>query len=108
MKRRAAEQEVKWKTAESKSLSAIGDLEVQKNKEESEVDKAELAWRLAKIDVEKYRKREYQVELDKKQGAVALAKKELKDAEDNLSFTRNLVKKGFMPFEQVRIQELTV
>jgi RND family efflux transporter MFP subunit len=108
LKRRAAEQEVKWKTAESKSLSAVGDLEVQKNKEESEIDKAELAWRLAKIDVEKYQKREYQVELDKKQGAVALAKKELKDAEDNLTFTRNLVKKGFMPFEQIRIQELAV
>jgi HlyD family secretion protein len=108
LKRRAAEQEVKWKTAEAKSWAAIGDLEVQTHKEQSEIDKAELAWQLAKIDVEKYRKREYQVELDKKQGAVALAKKELKDAEDNLTFTRNLVKKGFVPFEQVRVQELAV
>ena len=108
LKRRASEQEVKWKTAESKALSAASDLEVQRNKEETEVDKAELAWKLAKIDVEKYQKREYQVELDKKQGAVALAKKELKDAEDNLTFTRNLVKKGFAAFEQIRVQELAV
>lgn len=108
LKRRAAEQEVKWKTAESKSLSAASDLEVQRNKEETETDKAELAWKLAVIDVEKYEKREYQVEQDKKQGAVALAKKELKDAEDNLTFTRNLVKKGFAAFEQIRVQELAV
>jgi RND family efflux transporter MFP subunit len=108
LKRRASEQEVKWKTAESKALSAESDLEVQRNKEETEVDKAELLWKLAKIDVEKYQRREYQVELDKKQGAIALAKKELKDAEDNLVFTRNLVKKGFAAFEQIRVQELAV
>lgn len=108
LKRRAAEQEVKWKTAEAKSLAAIGDLEVQKNKEEGDIEKAELVWQLAKIDVEKYQKREYQVELDKKQGAVALAKKELKDAEETLTFTRGLVKKGFVPFEQIRVQELAV
>ncbi|HKA05607.1 MAG TPA: HlyD family efflux transporter periplasmic adaptor subunit, partial [Gemmataceae bacterium] len=101
-------QEVKWKAAEAKMHAAKGDLAVQKNKELSEIDKAELALTLAKIDLEKYEKREYQVELDKRQGAVGLAKKELKEAEDNLEFTRNLVKKGFLPYEQIRVQELAV
>jgi RND family efflux transporter MFP subunit len=103
-----AQQEVKWKAAEAKMHAAKGDLAVQKNKELSEIDKAELALTLAKIDLEKYQKREYQVELDKRQGAVGLAKKELKEAEDNLDFTRNLVKKGFLPYEQIRVQELAV
>lgn len=102
------QQHVKWKTAEGKAASARGDLKVQKNKEESEIDKARLAWDLAKIALEKYEKREYQVELNKKQGAVGLAKKELKEAEDNLEFTKNLVRKGFLPLEQLRVQELMV
>ena len=108
LKRRAAEQEVKWKNADSKAASAAGDYEVQRNKEESETEKAELVWKLAKIDVEKYKKREYQVELDKRQGAIAVAKKKLKDAEDKLVFTRSMVKRGFTPFEQIRSEELAV
>jgi multidrug efflux pump subunit AcrA (membrane-fusion protein) len=108
LKRRAAEQEVKWKNAEAKSLSAAGDLEVQKNKEESEIDKAELAWEMAKISFEKYKQREYQALLNKQKGVLGLKKKELKEAEDNLDFTRGLVKKGFAPYEQIRVQELMV
>lgn len=108
LKRRAAEQEVKWKTAEAKSLAAAGDLEVQKNKEESEIDKAELALDLAKIDLKKYENREYLALLSKQQGVLGLKKKELKEAEENLVFTRGLVKKGFAPYEQIRIQELAV
>jgi HlyD family secretion protein len=108
LKNKYAEQQVKWKTADGKAKGAAGDLEVQTNKEQSEIDKGELAWTLAKIDLEQYEKRGYQVELDKREGAVGVAKKELKEADDNLEFTRNLVKKGFMPLEQIRIQELTV
>lgn len=108
LKNKFAEQQVKWKTADGKAKGAAGDLEVQTNKEQSEIEKGELAWKLAKIDKEQYEKRGYQVELDKREGAVGVAKKELKEADDNLEFTRNLVKKGFMPLEQIRIQELTV
>lgn len=103
-----SEQEVKWKTAESKAKAARGDLAVQRNKAQSEIDKADLAHLLAEIDLEKYKKREYDVALENKQGKVGLAKKELKESQDNLEFTRNLVKKGFLPLEQVRIQELGV
>jgi len=35
-------------------------------------------------------------------------KKELKEAEDDLEFTRGLVKKGFVPLDQLRIKELQV
>ena len=107
LKCRAAEQEVKWKTAEAKSLSAVGDLEVQKNKEQSEYDKAELAWELAKIDLEKYENRRLPGRSTSLRGTRA-QKKDLKEAEDKLDFTRALVKKGFAPLEQIRIQELEV
>jgi RND family efflux transporter MFP subunit len=103
-----AQQEVRWKTAEGKMHAARGDLKVQRNKEQSEIDKARLAWDLAKIDLEKYEKREYQALFNKQQGMVGLAKKELKEAEENLDFTKGMVKKGFLPLEQLRIQELVV
>ncbi|HEX3146456.1 MAG TPA: hypothetical protein VHR66_00035, partial [Gemmataceae bacterium] len=76
-------QEVKWKTAEGKWKSALGDLAVQKNKEQSEIEKGELAWELAKIDLDKYEKRDYDALLSKQQGQLGLNKKELKEAEDN-------------------------
>jgi RND family efflux transporter MFP subunit len=102
------EQEVKWEQAVGKVKTAQGELEVQKNKAESEIAKALLALTLAQIDYESYEEGEYQVELDKRKGTVELGKKELKEAEDSLEFTRGLVKKGFAQLEQMRVLELTV
>jgi RND family efflux transporter MFP subunit len=102
------QQKVKWKTAEGKWKSALGDLAVQQNKEESEIEKAELALELARIDLKKYEQSDYDAALSKQQGQLALNKKELKEAEDSLEFTRGLVKKGFAPLDQLRIQELAV
>lgn len=101
------EQEVKWEQAEGKEKAAVSELEVQKNKAESEIAKAELARTLADIDLEAYREGEYKVELDKRKGALEIARKELREAEDNLAFTRGMVKKGFSQLEQVRVMELT-
>lgn len=101
------EQEVKWEQAEGKVKAAASELEVQRNKAESEIAKAELARTLAEIDLESYQEGEYQVELDKRKGTLEIGKKELKEAEDNLEFTRGMVKKGFAQLEQVRVMELT-
>jgi RND family efflux transporter MFP subunit len=100
------EQEVKWEQAEGKVKSSVSELEVQKNKAESEIAKAQLALTLAKLDYESYEEGEYQVEVDKRKGTLELGKKELKEAEDNLDFTRDLVKKGFAQLEQIRVMEL--
>ncbi len=108
LQKRFADQEIRWKSADGRAKAAIGDYEVQKNRELSEIDKAELALDLAKITLEKYQQREFAVALENKQGKVGLGRKELKEAEDNLDFTRSLVKKGFLPLEQVRVQELAV
>jgi RND family efflux transporter MFP subunit len=102
------EQEVKWETAEGKVKTAESELEVQKNKAESEIAKAELALTLATIDYGSYEEGEYQVELDKRKGTLELGRKELKEAEDNLIFTRSLVQKGFSQLEQIRVMELNV
>jgi RND family efflux transporter MFP subunit len=99
-------QQVEWEQAENRVKAAESELEVQKNKAESEIAKADLALTLAEIDHESYEKGEYQVELDKRKGQLEIAKKELKEAEENLAFTRTLVKRGFAQLEQIRPLEL--
>jgi RND family efflux transporter MFP subunit len=101
------EQEVKSEQAGGKVKTATGELEVQRNKAESEIAKADLALTLARIDYDSYEEGEFQVELDKRRGALELAKKELKEAEDTLDFTRGMVKKGLTQLEQLRVMELT-
>lgn len=104
------EQEVKWEQAVGKVKTVASDLEVARNKAEGEIAKAELALALADIDLKAYEdsEGEYKVELDKKEAAMKLAKKEEKEAEDNLTFTRGMVKKGFAQLEQIRALELTL
>lgn len=102
------EQEVKWETAEGKLKAAVSELEVQKNKAEGEIAKAELTLTLAKLDKEAYQKGEYLALEDKSKSALELGKKDLKEAEDGLDFSRGMVRKGFYQQEQLRSKELFV
>lgn len=99
-------QEVKCEQAEGKIKTAQGDLEVQKNKADSEIAKADLAKTLADLDLDSYQRGEYKVERDKRQGALEKAKKDLKEADDALEFNRSLVKKGLAQPLQLRALEL--
>jgi HlyD family secretion protein len=101
-------QDVKCEQAAGKIKTAQGELEVQKNKADSEVAKADLAWTLAKLDNESYLKGEYGVELDKRDGALQKANKEKKEAEDALKFSETLVRKGLAQPQQLRALELNV
>jgi RND family efflux transporter MFP subunit len=103
-----AEQEIKLKQAEGKAKTAKGELEVQKNKAESEVAQKELALQLAELDKTKYLEGEYKVELEDKQGAIKLAERDLKEAEEKLEHYRAFVKKGFGTPEQLRLKETDV
>ncbi|MBX9579976.1 MAG: efflux RND transporter periplasmic adaptor subunit [Gemmataceae bacterium] len=102
------EQEVKWETAEGKLKAAASELEVQKNKAEGEIAKAKLTLTLAKLDQEAYEKGEFLALLDSKKSTLELGKKDLKEAQDGLEFSRGMVKKGFYQQEQLRAKELFV
>src|SRR5262249_36634749 len=108
LKRTLAEQEVKFNTAQGKYEQALQEHEVQKNKAESENAKAQLALKLAVLDLEKYVKGEYLADLDEKKGAIKLAEKELQDADEKLKHYQTFVKKGFGTPEQLRLKELEV
>lgn len=101
-------QQVKWEQAVGKAKTTESELEVQKNKAESEIAKADLAYTLAKIDFDSYQEGEYLVEHAKRSSALDLGRKELKEAEDNLEFTRSMVKKGLQQAEQLRAMDLNL
>jgi RND family efflux transporter MFP subunit len=108
IRRAVSEQEIKFKTADGKARAAKEELDVQKNKAESEIAKAELALALAKLDREKYLDGDFKVEEDEKKAAINLAERELKEAEEKLEGFRTFVKKGFGTPEQLVQKELEV
>lgn len=108
--RQQNEQDVKWQTAEGKVKSCRSKLAQAKNKAESEIAKADLALTLARIDLEAYDdpQGEYKKELDKVKGVLELNRKQFKEAEDDIAFTKSLVKDGYAQLEQLRAKELTL
>ena len=108
IQRSILEQEVKFKQADGKAKAAKLDLEITQNKGEGEIDKALLALKLAELDRDAYLEAEFGVELATHKSAMELARKQFSEAEDNLEFTRTLVKKGFEQQEKIRQMELGV
>lgn len=103
-----AKQEILWKQAEGKAKAAKGDLEVSINKGETDIDAKDLAWKLAKLDLHKYVEGDLKVEVDDKNGAIELSRKELREAEDNLIHIRVMVAKGLKQMDELRQTELQV
>lgn len=104
------DQDVKYQTADGKVKTTKSALSQAKNKAESEISKADLAWTLAKIDLESYDdfEGEYKKDLNKLKGVLEQNRKQLKEAEDQLIFTKGMVKDGFSPLEQLRPMEFLV
>lgn len=104
------DQEIKLKQAEGKALVAEEELKVQKNKAESEVEKARLALTLAELERDKYLspQGDFQASLDEAKGQIALANKEFEEASENLNYYRTFVKKGFGTPETLRQREAAV
>lgn len=101
-------QEVQWEQAEGKAKAAKSDFEAQKDKSDQENSKAKREHTLADIAFEAFEKGEFDVEVDKRKGAIELAKKDLTEAEEGLTLTRRLVKNGSYSLEQLRAAELNV
>lgn len=103
-----ANQEVKLRQAEGKARAAKEELEVTKNKAEGEIAKAELDLELALLDRDTYINGDYLVEVKDRKQSIALARKELEEAQLKLEHFRAFVKKGFGTSEQLRQREFEV
>lgn len=100
-----ADQEVKLRQAEGKARAAKEELEVAKNKADGDIAKAQLDLDLAILDRDMYVNGEYQVEVKDRKQSIALARKDLEEAQLKLDHFRAFVKKGFGTPEQLRQRE---
>lgn len=108
LERRRAEQEVKFKAAEGKAKATKEKLEQAKYKAEGDIAEAGLNHVLAVLEVKKYLEGEYEAEVFDREGAIALAKRDLKEAEEKLENYRKFVKSGFGTPEQLQFKEADV
>ena len=83
-------------------------LEIQKSQNAANLEAAQVALVLAKIDLTKYVEGEYPSTLTGSQMAVDKAQTGLKTKQDDLSQTRSLFSKGFVTATEVKTKELDV
>lgn len=95
LREQSKQQEISLTQAEAALAQAQENLEIQRTQNESDIAAAELQWKLALLDLEKYEKGEYPQQVKQLSGNVELAKEELIRAEENLAFTKDQVKKGY-------------
>jgi RND family efflux transporter MFP subunit len=94
--------------AEGKLEQAKQGLEVQNNKNESDIAAAELELALAELDLEKYRDGDFIAEKADKERSISEGEAELRKAVEDLANMRILVRKGFRSPEQLRELESRV
>jgi RND family efflux transporter MFP subunit len=104
------EQRVKLQAAEGKVLTCQSEVIQARSKEGTENAKADKTLKLARIALKKYTdpQGEYTKEVEKLKGAREEAKKNLQDAQAQLQFAKEQLKKGFGEVNTVTSLELAV
>jgi HlyD family secretion protein len=103
-----AQQDIKVKQAVAKIETTQQELEIQRNKGESDIIAARVEMTLAKLDLEKYVEGDYKAETTKQKGEIRLKEKDLREAKNKLDQYRALFKKGLKAQELVTVQESAV
>jgi len=103
-----SQQEIKHKQATARIETTQQEMEIQRNKGESDVIAAEVELTLARLDLEKYQKGDYPAEFTKAQGEMGLKLKDVDAEKAKLAQYKSLERKGFKTADDVRIQGATV
>lgn len=103
-----AEKQSRLIEVEGKLEQAKQELEVQNNKNQSDIAAAELELTLADLDLKKYRDGDYIAEKSELERSISEGDAELKKATEEMTNMRALVRKGFRSPEQLRELELRV
>lgn len=104
------DKEVEINTAKGALAEAQQALEIQRAKNETDIDTAKLAYELAKIDLVKYREGTFVAEKKDLDRAIKEAEAELEKVSDEKNNIQDLVKKGYRTPQQLReyqLRELT-
>lgn len=103
-----ADQQSKILAARVKLQEAQEAMDTLRSKNEGELAAAELQLEFAQIDLNKYLTEEKQVELNDRRGQIAMADRDLKEAEEKLNYYRTFHKRGFVSSEQLKAKEAEV
>jgi RND family efflux transporter MFP subunit len=103
-----SQQDIKVKQALAKIETTQQELEIQRNKGESDIIAAKVEMTLAKLDLEKYVEGDFKAETTKQKGEIRLKEKDLREAKNKLEQYRQLFKKGLKAQELVTVQESAV
>lgn len=103
-----SQQEIKHKQATARIETTQQEMEIQRNKGESDVIAAEVELTLAGLDLEKYQKGDYPAEITKSKGEMELKKKDVEAEKAKLDQYNSLMRKGFKTADDVRIQSSTL
>ncbi|MGC8639758.1 MAG: hypothetical protein ACP5XB_07745 [Isosphaeraceae bacterium] len=103
-----AEQQIKVKQAVAKIDTSQQEVEIQRDKGESDVIAAQVELTLARLDLEKYQKGDYRAEFKKAEGDMTLKATDAKAEAVKLEQYKMLLKKGFKTSEDIRTQTSTL
>lgn len=92
---KAKQQEITVTQADAALAQSRESLEIQKTQNESDIAAAELKWKLALLDLDKYEQGEYPQQQKQLSGNVALNEEELLRAQENMDFVKEQVRKGY-------------
>ena len=100
------QQQIVVLNAEAGYIRARENLAVTESQGKSDVAKAELVSKFAKLDLEKYLKGEYPQELRQAQAQITIADEELQRATDKLKWSRDLAGEGYITRTELEADKL--
>lgn len=100
-----ADQQSKILAARMKLQEAQEAIDALKIKNEGELVSMDLQLEFAQSDLNRYLHEEKQVELNDRRGQIAMAERDLREAEEKMSYYRTFHKRGFISSEQLKAKE---
>ncbi len=101
------EQQIRVENAEANWIQARETLSVVSNSAQASIDDADMAFRFARIEKEKFEKAEYAQQLQQANADISIAKEEVKRAEDRLEWSTRLMEQGYLTRTEMQADELT-
>ena len=108
LQERLDEHEILLDVAEAQLEQARKDVAIQQAQNESDIAKAELNEKLAKLDVEKYTEGEFPQAKLKLDGEITLAKNDVGRSQELFDFTKRMSKKGYKSQADLGAAQLAV
>lgn len=101
------QQQITVQNSEAAFIRAREDLAVTRSQTDSDIAKAELAYKFAQQDLTKYTEGEYPRELQQAESEIKIAKEELERANDKLNWSKRLADQGYVTRTEFQADELS-